>query len=85
VARAVYEAAREVGADALDAPVSGGDVGAREGTLSIMVGGSDDAFKRAEPLFDVDHMLAALRAAGDGGPDHSALLKVTEHAAGHEA
>jgi 2-hydroxy-3-oxopropionate reductase len=28
-------------------------VGAREGTLSIMVGGSDDAFKRAKPLFDV--------------------------------
>jgi 2-hydroxy-3-oxopropionate reductase len=53
VARAVSDAARKVGADALDAPVSGGDVGAREGTLSIMVGGSDDAFKRAGPLFDV--------------------------------
>jgi 2-hydroxy-3-oxopropionate reductase len=53
VAQAVSEAAREVGAEALDAPVSGGDVGARDGTLSIMVGGSDDAFKRAEPLFDV--------------------------------
>ncbi|MBV9804094.1 MAG: 2-hydroxy-3-oxopropionate reductase [Solirubrobacterales bacterium] len=53
VARAVAEAARQAGADALDAPVSGGDVGAREGTLSIMVGGADDAFKRAQPLFDV--------------------------------
>jgi 2-hydroxy-3-oxopropionate reductase len=53
VARSVCDAAREVGADALDAPVSGGDVGAREGTLSIMAGGSDDAFKRAGPLFDV--------------------------------
>lgn len=53
VARAVFEAAGEVGADALDAPVSGGDVGAREGTLSIMVGGSDDGFKRAQPVFDV--------------------------------
>jgi 2-hydroxy-3-oxopropionate reductase len=53
VAQAVSDAAREVGADALDAPVSGGDVGARDGTLSIMVGGSDDAFKRAQPLFDV--------------------------------
>ncbi len=53
VARAVFEAAREMGADALDAPVSGGDVGAREGTLSIMVGGSDDGFKRAQPVFDV--------------------------------
>ena len=53
VARAVFDAARDVGADALDAPVSGGDVGARDGTLSIMVGGSDDAFKQARPLFDV--------------------------------
>jgi 2-hydroxy-3-oxopropionate reductase len=53
VAVAVADAAREAGADALDAPVSGGDVGAREGTLSIMVGGSDEAFKRARPLFDV--------------------------------
>jgi 2-hydroxy-3-oxopropionate reductase len=192
VARAVSDAARKVGADALDAPVSGGVVGAREGTLSIMVGGSDDAFKRAGPLFDVlgktvvhmgeagagqtakacnqilvavtieavsealvlaskagvdpdrlievlsgglagnkvmevrrrnflehdftpgfklelhhkdlgialrtarelgvyvpttaivDQMLAALRAAGDGGLDHSALLKVIEQASGHE-
>jgi 2-hydroxy-3-oxopropionate reductase len=53
VARAVSGAAREAGAEALDAPVSGGDVGARDGTLSIMVGGSDDAFKQARPLFDV--------------------------------
>lgn len=53
VARTVFEAAHEVGADALDAPVSGGDVGAREGTLSIMVGGPDRAFERARPIFDV--------------------------------
>ena len=36
----IYEAARARGVDALDAPVSGGDVGAREATLSIMVGES---------------------------------------------
>jgi 2-hydroxy-3-oxopropionate reductase len=53
VARAVAAAAAEVGADALDAPVSGGDVGARDGTLSIMVGGSEAGFNRARPLFDV--------------------------------
>ena len=192
VARAVAEAASGVGAEALDAPVSGGDVGARDGTLSIMVGGSEKAFDRARPLFDilgktvvhmggpgagqtakacnqilvavtieavsealvlaskagvdperlievlsgglagnrvmevrrrnflehdftpgfklelhhkdlgialrtarelgvyvpttaiVDQMLAALNAAGDGGLDHSALLKVIEQASGHE-
>ena len=53
VARAVFDAASDVGAEALDAPVSGGDVGAREGTLSIMVGGPSEAFDRARPLFEV--------------------------------
>jgi 2-hydroxy-3-oxopropionate reductase len=47
VARSVSSAAHDLGADALDAPVSGGDVGARDGTLSIMVGGPEDAFDRA--------------------------------------
>ncbi len=46
-------AARERGLGMLDAPVSGGDVGARDGTLSIMVGGEDDDFERARPLFGV--------------------------------
>ena len=44
---------RERGASMLDAPVSGGDVGAIEGTLSIMVGGSEEDFERARPLFEV--------------------------------
>jgi 2-hydroxy-3-oxopropionate reductase len=44
---------REKGASMLDAPVSGGDVGAIEGALSIMVGGSKEDFERARPLFDV--------------------------------
>jgi 2-hydroxy-3-oxopropionate reductase len=41
------------GASMLDAPVSGGDVGAQQGTLSIMVGGDGEDFERAKPLFDV--------------------------------
>jgi len=44
--------AAEKGASMLDAPVSGGDVGAMEGTLSIMVGGSEEDFERARPLFE---------------------------------
>jgi 2-hydroxy-3-oxopropionate reductase len=44
---------KECGASMLDAPVSGGDVGAIEGTLSIMVGGSEEDFERAKPLLDV--------------------------------
>jgi 2-hydroxy-3-oxopropionate reductase len=53
VSVAVAEAAAERGVDALDAPVSGGDVGAQQGTLSIMVGGDADAVERARPLFEV--------------------------------
>jgi 2-hydroxy-3-oxopropionate reductase len=39
------------GADYLDAPVSGGEVGAKQASLTIMVGGSEAAFDRAQPLF----------------------------------
>ncbi len=45
--------AEERGASMLDAPVSGGDVGAIGGTLSIMVGGNEKDFERAGPLFEV--------------------------------
>jgi len=41
------------GCQYLDAPVSGGEVGAQKGTLSIMVGGPEAAFARARPLFDL--------------------------------
>ena len=43
----------EKGCDYLDAPVSGGEVGAKAATLTIMVGGPDAAFARAKPLFEV--------------------------------
>ena len=39
--------------DVVDAPVSGGDIGAANGTLSIMAGGSPEAFARAKPVFEV--------------------------------
>ncbi|MEY3022786.1 MAG: 2-hydroxy-3-oxopropionate reductase [Planctomycetota bacterium] len=52
LARRIAEAARAAGAAALDAPVSGGDVGARNATLSIMVGGDAEAFERARPLLE---------------------------------
>ena len=42
----------EGGVAMLDAPVSGGQVGAEAGTLSIMVGGPEDSFERARPLFE---------------------------------
>ena len=42
-----------LGCDYLDAPVSGGEVGAKNATLSIMVGGSEAAFERVKPLFEL--------------------------------
>ena len=50
LARRIAREAREHGADALDAPVSGGELGAREASLSVMVGGSEDSFQRARPI-----------------------------------
>jgi 2-hydroxy-3-oxopropionate reductase len=52
LARKLARTARERGASMLDAPVSGGDVGAIDGTLSIMVGGEKEDFERARPLFE---------------------------------
>jgi 3-hydroxyisobutyrate dehydrogenase len=52
LARRVAEAAEAKGACALDAPVSGGDVGARNASLSIMVGGDVTGFKEALPLLE---------------------------------
>jgi 2-hydroxy-3-oxopropionate reductase len=43
----------ELGCEYLDAPVSGGEVGARAGTLTIMVGGSEEAFLNVKPIFEL--------------------------------
>jgi 2-hydroxy-3-oxopropionate reductase len=50
---AVAEAAADKGCSMLDAPVSGGDVGAKNATLSIMVGGDAETFERAKPILEV--------------------------------
>ena len=42
-----------LGCEYLDAPVSGGEVGAKNATLSIMIGGPDSAFNRVKPLFEL--------------------------------
>ena len=49
----VGEVLAEKGVQSLDAPVSGGDIGAQNATLSIMVGGDEDTFNTVKPLFDV--------------------------------
>ena len=58
---------RERGIKMLDAPVSGGDVGARNGTLSIMVGGDKDAFEEAIPVFQaMGKTITHIGGNGDG-------------------
>jgi 3-hydroxyisobutyrate dehydrogenase len=50
LSREIYELAKSKGVSAIDAPVSGGDVGAKNATLSIMVGGDKDAVDKVMPL-----------------------------------
>ena len=49
----IYEEAKKNGIFAVDAPVSGGDIGAKEARLSIMVGGDNEVFEELEPLFNL--------------------------------
>ena len=64
-ARMIAGELEKVGIPALDAPVSGGDVGAKNGTLTIMVGGPQEAFDKAVPLFEA--MGKAWVLVGDSG------------------
>ncbi len=67
LARRIAAAAATRGLSALDAPVSGGDVGAREARLVIMVGGDEEAFTRAKPILDLmGKNVARLGPAGSG-------------------
>ena len=69
----IHDAARQRNVAALDAPVSGGDLGAREGTLAIMVGGDPKTFERLEPLFHIMGKNIALM----GGPGCGQHTKMT--------
>lgn len=61
----IFQAAQKRGIEALDAPVSGGDVGAKNGTLSIMVGGEKEAFDSALPYFEI--MGSSIHHSGKAG------------------
>ncbi len=52
-ARSIAARLAEVGVLSLDAPVSGGDIGAQQGTLAIMVGGPAEALEKVRPIFEV--------------------------------
>lgn len=53
LAKKLYHEARERGLHSLDAPVSGGDIGAKNGTLSLMIGGDKDVFEKLYPIFQL--------------------------------
>lgn len=67
LARKIADAAKKRGLAALDAPVSGGDLGAREARLVIMVGGETAAFERAKPLFEVMGKNISLQGGSGAG------------------
>ncbi|CUJ96556.1 3-hydroxyisobutyrate dehydrogenase [Ruegeria denitrificans] len=71
-ARAVADQAKEAGILAVDAPVSGGIGGAAAGTLTFMAGGSDTAFAKAAPLFDIMGQKAV--HCGDSGAGQAAKI-----------
>ena len=73
LAAEIAAAARAVGVDAVDAPVSGGDVGARNATLSIMVGGDTAAVERVRPLFEVMGK-TIVHQGGPGAGQHTKMV-----------
>ncbi len=81
VAVQVARALEEKGVRCLDAPVSGGDVGAKRGTLSIMVGGERDVFEQVKPVFEVMGQSAVWCGANGAGQTvkacNQALVAVT--------
>ena len=67
LAKRIYEAGSEKGIHCLDAPVTGGDVGAKNGTLTIMVGGEESVYKKIFPLLELmGKTIAYMGEAGNG-------------------
>ena len=69
-------AARAAGIGAVDAPVSGGDAGARNGTLSIMVGGADGDVARAKPVFETMGKTIVHQGAAGAGQHTKAVNQI---------
>ena len=81
LAAEIHEAAAAKDIDSLDAPVSGGDVGARNATLVIMVGGEQTAFERAQELFSLLGQTIKL-AGGPGSGQHTKMVNQIAISAG---
>ncbi len=67
LAQRVYEEAKKIGVSSIDAPVSGGDVGAKNGTLAIMAGGDKETYEKVFPFFELmGKNIAYMGKAGAG-------------------
>lgn len=72
LAQKIYQEALAKGIYSLDAPVSGGDIGAREGRLSIMVGGDSQVFEAVKPIFEAMGQNIVLQG-GAGAGQHTKM------------
>ncbi len=72
LARRIYRTSREKGCRSLDAPVSGGDIGARLATLAIMAGGDPDCFEEVLPLLKLLGRTVSLMG-GPGSGQHTKM------------
>lgn len=72
LAKRIYAYAKEKGVDALDAPVSGGDIGAQNGTLSIMIGGDLESFNKVSPV--LQHFGENIVYQGEAGAGQHAKM-----------
>ena len=72
----IYEAAKEKGVSSVDAPVSGGDVGAKNGTLSIMIGGDKETVDALQPCWDAMGKTIVHQGAAGAG-QHTKMVNQT--------
>ena len=76
LAEEIAAAAQELGVESIDAPVSGGDIGARNATLSIMIGGDEATVAQLDPLWSIMGS-TAVRQGGPGAGQHTKMVNQT--------
>jgi 3-hydroxyisobutyrate dehydrogenase len=81
LAKEIFDAADAIGVGSLDAPVSGGDVGARNATLSIMVGGEGGTVEAVRPLFEILGSVVSHQGPAGAG-QHTKMVNQTLIATG---
>lgn len=81
LAQRIYDQARERGLDALDAPVSGGNTGAANGTLAIMAGGDEAVFQKVLPVLETMGENIVLEG-GPGAGQHTKMANQIGHRRG---